>query len=52
MATQVRPNGEGKKIAFSILGVPENMLYKKTAKQKDRDLQIIWRESGSYKKSY
>ena len=37
MPTQIRPKGVGKKIAYSILGIPVNMLYKKTAEQKKRD---------------
>ena len=37
MTTQIRPQGVAKKIAFSILGIPVNMLYKKTEKEKKRD---------------
>jgi len=37
MPTMIRSKGKGKQIAFSILGIPENMLYKRTPKQKKRD---------------
>lgn len=47
MPTQVRPNGQGKKIAFSILGIPANMLYKKTAKEKERDDALYIRQSST-----
>lgn len=45
MPTQIRPQGEGKKIAFSILGIPVNMLFKKTAEQKKRDDALFLRQS-------
>jgi|HubBroStandDraft_1064217.scaffolds.fasta_scaffold1107452_2 hypothetical protein len=45
MPTQIRPKGIGKDIAFSILGIPQNMLYKKTKKEKERDDQIFLRQS-------
>ncbi len=47
MPTQIRPKGLGKKIAFSILGIPLNMLYKKTEKQQERDNSIALRQSNT-----
>jgi hypothetical protein len=47
MPTQIRPQGPGKKIAFSILGIPMNMLYKKTKEQRERDDAIYLRQSSS-----
>lgn len=47
MPTQIRPKGVGKKIAFSILGIPANMLYKKTKDQKERDDTLALRQSTS-----
>lgn len=45
MPTQIRPKDEGKKIAFSILGIPVNMLYKKTKEEKKRDDALFLRQS-------
>jgi hypothetical protein len=47
MPTMVRPKGLGKKIAFAILGIPMNMLYKKTQKQQERDNSIALRQSNT-----
>lgn len=47
MPTQIRPKGPAKKIAFSILGIPANMLYKKTKEEKERDDQIYLRQSST-----
>lgn len=46
MPTMIRPKGIGKKIAFSILGIPCNMLYKKSKQQKERDDQLYLRQSS------
>lgn len=45
MPTQIRPKGLGKEIAFKILGIPANMLYKKTAKERKRDETLALRQS-------
>ena len=47
MPTMIRPKGAGKKIAFSILGIPVNMLYKKTEKQRKIDDAIFIRQSAT-----
>jgi len=47
MPTQIRPKGPAKKIAFAILGIPNNMLYKKTREEKERDDQIYLRQSAT-----
>ncbi len=47
MPTQVRPKGDARTIAFSILGVPLNMQYKKTKKQQERDNSIAMRQANS-----
>lgn len=47
MPTQIRPKGLGKKIAFSVIGIPANMLYKKTKEEKERDDQIYLRQSST-----
>lgn len=47
MPTQIRPQGPGKKIAFSVIGIPPNMLLKKTKEQKERDDQIFLRQSAT-----
>lgn len=45
MPTMIRPKGIGKKIAFSILGIPSNMMHKKTQHQKERDDQLYLSQS-------
>lgn len=47
MPTQIRPKGAGKKIAFSILGIPCNMLYKKTEKEKKRDTSLALTQANT-----
>lgn len=47
MPTQIRPKGAAKRIAFSILGIPANMLYKKTAKDKKRDDTLMVTQSSN-----
>lgn len=45
MPTQIRQKGPGKKIAYAILGIPVNMLYKKTPKEIKRDDTLSLRQS-------
>jgi hypothetical protein len=47
MPTQIRPKGEAKQIAFKILGIPANMLYKKTKQEKERDDLLYLRQSST-----
>ena len=47
MPTQIRQNGAGKKIAFSILGIPANMLSKKTEQQKKRDESLALTQANT-----
>lgn len=52
MPSQVRPKGIPMKIAFSLLGIPANMLYKKTAAQKKRDEALSLRQNTSATKIF
>ena len=40
MPVMLRPKGKAKKVAYSILGIPDNMRYKKTQKQIERDQKL------------
>jgi len=52
MPTMIRPKGAGKRIAFSLLGIPVNMLYKKTAKERKRDDLIQLRQATTSSKIF
>jgi hypothetical protein len=52
MPSQVRPKGKAKQIAFSILGIPANMLYKKTAAQKKRDETLMVTQNATSSKIF
>lgn len=47
MPSMVRPKGKGKEIAYSVLGVPENMLFKKSKKQIERDQSLALRQTNT-----
>ena len=36
----LRPKGKAKKVAYSILGVPDNIANRKTKKERDRDIKL------------
>jgi len=47
MPVMIRPKGSGKRIAYAILGIPMNMLFKKTKEQKERDDSIALRQNNT-----
>lgn len=45
MPGMIRPEGKAKKIAYAILGVPDNMKTKKTPKQKRENKELVFQET-------
>jgi hypothetical protein len=46
MPVMPRPKGNGKKIAFKLLGVPANLKEKKTEKQKRVNRRLAFEETS------
>lgn len=46
MSAMVRPEGKARKIAWAILGVPANMMSKKTKRQREIDAKLRSEESS------
>lgn len=40
MPMMLRPKGKAKKVAYAILGVPDNIANRKTKKERDRDIKL------------
>ena len=40
-----RPEGKAKKIAYAILGVPDNIAAKRSTKQKKQDQSLVFQET-------
>ena len=45
MPTMPRPDGKAKKVAYSILGVPDNMKTPKSSKKKQEDKALAFQET-------
>jgi len=45
MPAMPRPAGKARKIAYSILGVPENMKDKQTSEQKKVNKELVFEET-------
>jgi uncharacterized short protein YbdD (DUF466 family) len=48
MAQAPRPNKKATQVAYSLIGVPDSMRYRKTKRQKRRDSHLISFESQQY----
>ena len=48
MAQAPRPSKKATRIAYSIIGVPDAMRYRKTQRQKRRDSHLVSFESQQY----
>ena len=45
MPAMVRPKGKAKKIAFSILGTPPNIAFKRSKKQRRTNRRLVFEET-------
>ena len=45
MPSMPRMKGKSTKIAYSVLGIPANMLFKKTGAQKKIDRRLVFEET-------
>ena len=45
MSAMPRPDGRAKKIAYKIMGVPSNMLFRPSAKQKKIEQALTFEET-------
>ena len=45
MPGMIRPEGKAKKIAYAILGVPDNMKAKKSPKKTRTDKELVFQET-------
>lgn len=45
MPAMPRPEGKAKKIAYAILGVPDNMKTVKSPKKKREDKELVFQET-------
>lgn len=45
MPSMPRPRGKAKKIAFNILGIPQNIKYRPNKKQRKIDQVLVFQET-------